>query len=174
MSRSLRLAGLCIALLAATACAVNNAPAKPAIGDSCVVGTWTLQHEENKSGYTYASTPVSVAGLQGAKLMLDAGGSETLRFDASEPLVGTLADGRALSITIRGSATFHIHADGGKYTESGSGVQMPTTATLAGAPVTDYHSSYAPGAGTYSCSSKSLTVTTANAVVTVKIGRAHV
>ena len=166
MSLSPRLAGLCIALLAMTACADNRAPSKPAIGDECVVGSWTLQHEENRSGYSVASIPVAVAGLQGANLVLDATGSETLQFDRSEPLVGITADGRMLSITIRGSATFYIHADGGKYTESGSVIQMPTTATLAGAPVTDFHSSYSPGTGTYSCSSKALIVTTATSVQT--------
>lgn len=131
-----------------------------------MVGSWTLQHEENRSGYSYAGVPVPVTGLQGATLVIDAGGSETVQFEASRPLVGTVTGGRVLSITIRGSAVFHIHADGHNYTETGSNTDLPTAATLDGNPVTDYHSSYAPGNGTYSCSSSSLMVTTASSVQT--------
>jgi hypothetical protein len=162
----IRLALLSVVLLGTAACALGQSSSKPALGDACMVGGWTLQHEENRSGYAYASEPVAVAGLQGARLVLDAGGTETIQFDASQPLVGTLSNGRVLSITIRGSAAFKIHADGHNYTETGSQTVLPTTATLDGAPISDYHSSYAAGRGTYSCSPSSLTVTTASNVQT--------
>ena len=166
MARLTRTALAAVLVLGMAACGAVQSPSKPAVGDACIVGTWTLQHEENRSGYYYQNVPVAVTGLQGARLVIDSAGSETLQFDQSRPLVGNVTGGRVLSITIRGSAVFHIHADGHNYTETGSQTDMPTTATLDGAPVTDYHSAYAPGHGTYSCSSSSLTVTTASSVQT--------
>ncbi len=132
----------------------------PQIGDSCLIGSWLLARETNQSGYTYAGVPVAVDGLAGAQLSLTAGGEEKETFDGSAPLVGTLANGLQLSITIRGALIFQIHAASGKYQETGSVVQMPTTATAGGVPVANYRSSYSPGRGTYSCGGGRLTITT--------------
>ena len=132
--------------------------AKAAIGDTCLVGTWSLDDEESMSGYTLNNQPVSVHGLKGASLKFRSTGEEVESFEGSEPLVGDTA-GRELSITIRGSFTFKIHADKGKYTETGDVTQPPTSATVDGVPIT-YHSSYGPGSGTYTCSSSHLTMVT--------------
>jgi hypothetical protein len=137
-----------------SAAAVNTS-----VGDSCLVGTWTLVDETNQHGYSYSNNPVSVSGLAGSILTITSSGVEMEVFDGSQPLIGTTADGRQLAITIRGSFKFHIHGDGQKYAEAGQTVQLPTNATLDGQP-TRYHSSYAPGNGTYVCSSSSLTLTT--------------
>jgi hypothetical protein len=139
------------------ACGVAPAAAKPAIGDSCLVGAWVLQHEESSSGYTYNGTPVPVSGLAGARMTLGADGGETLVFDGSGALVGTAADGRVLSITIGGSVTYHFHADGHRYTETGTVTSLPTTATIGGASVTNFESHNSPGTGTYQCSTHTLT-----------------
>jgi len=132
----------------------------PAIGDSCVVGSWVLTEETNESGYTYAGVPLAVSGLAGATLAITSSGDEKQSFEKSQPLVGTLPSGLELRITIRGSIDYKIHASAGKYAETGTVVQLPTTATAGGAPVTNYHSSYSPGSGTYSCASGNLTLTT--------------
>lgn len=146
----------------AAACALGAQPAAPpAIGDSCLVGAWILTEETNQSGYTYAGVPVMVSGMAGAELAMTSGGEEKETFDGSKPLVGTLPNGLQLAITIRGAIIYEIHASAGKYNETGAAVQLPTTATAGGAPVTDYHSSYTPGSGTYSCDSGHLTMTTA-------------
>lgn len=149
-----------------SACSLGgHSSSPPAVGDTCVVGTWTLASEQNVSGYTWKSAPVSVSGLAGAKLTITSAGDEKEVFDASEPLQGTVADGSILRITIRGSYDFRIKAVAGKYTETGTATQLPTTATLSGAPV-NYHSSYEPGNGTYTCSGGSLTMVTAGEVQT--------
>ncbi len=147
-------------------CAQAPAAAKPAIGDSCLVGSWVLQHEENRSGYTYNNAPVPVTGLAGARLTLGADGVEKEVFDGSGPLVGTVADGRVLSITIGGSTTYNIHADGHQYTETGTETSLPTVATVGGAGVADYQSHYSPGTGSYQCSKQSLTMTGSTGVQT--------
>jgi hypothetical protein len=149
-------------LLCAAGCSLGmpGSGAPPAIGDSCVVGRWILTQETNTSGYAYAGTPVAVSGLAGAQLTLTSAGDEKVNFDGSEPLVGTLASGLRLSITLGGSFDYKIHTASGQYQETGAVVQVPTTATAGGAPVTDYHSSNSPGSGTYTCSSGGLTMTT--------------
>ncbi len=144
-----------------TACSLGGqSSTPPQIGDSCVIGSWLLTKETNQSGYTYAGVPVAVGGLAGAQLSLTAGGEEKETFEGSAPLLGMLASGLQLSITIRGALIFQIHAASGKYQETGSVVQLPTTATAGGVPVADYHSSYSPGRGTYSCGGGRLTITT--------------
>ena len=97
------LIGTCALL--SSACSVNRQSSPPAVGDACLVGNWSLDQEVSPSGWLYANTPVSVAGLRGARLTLGADGTETEAFAGSSPLVGALADGRVLSITIRGSFT---------------------------------------------------------------------
>jgi hypothetical protein len=157
-----RLIAAAVALiLGSTACGFGRqSSSAPTIGDSCVVGSWVLTEQTNQSGYTYAGVPVAVAGLAGATLTLTASGEEKESFDGSAPLVGTLSNGVRLAITIRGSIDYKIHAASGKYQETGAVVQLPTTATAGGAAVADYHSSYSPGRGTYSCAGGGLTITT--------------
>lgn len=164
--RRLTLWGLAALCMVPAGCGQAPAAAKPAIGDSCLVGAWVLQHEENRSGYGYNGTPVPVTGLAGARLTFGADGVETEVFDGSTPLVGTVADGRVLSITIGGSVTYHIHADGHQYTETGTETSLPTAATIGGARVTDYQSHYSPGTGSYQCSKQSLTLTGSTGVQT--------
>jgi hypothetical protein len=160
-----RLAGIFIAAACtlASGCALPLQPAASTsnVGDSCLVGTWTLVEETNQHGYSLSETPVAVSGLAGSKLTITSRGDEKEVFDGSHPLEGTLADGRTLAIKIGGSFDFHIHGDGHKYAETGQKVQLPTSATVDGQPV-QYHSSYSPGSGTYQCSSSSLTITTSD------------
>jgi hypothetical protein len=158
---SLRVISVAAALVLWSACSFGRqASTAPAIGDSCVVGSWVLTEQTNQSGYTYAGAQVSVSGLAGATLTLTASGEEKESFDGSAPLIGTLSNDLRLAITIRGSIDYRIHAASGKYQETGDVVQLPTTATAGGAPVTDYHSSYSPSRGTYSCARGRLTFTT--------------
>ena len=155
--------GLLLLLSGCTLGGHSSSP--PAVGDACIVGTWTLSSEQNVSGYTWNTAPVSVSGLAGAQLTITAAGDEKQVFDGSQPLEGTTAGGSVLRITIRGAFDFRIKADAGKYTETGAKVQLPTTATLNGQPV-DYHSAYEPGRGTYTCSGGNLTMVTAGGVQT--------
>lgn len=158
------LVATCVAMLGG--CTPTRVSSSPAIGDACLIGKWTLEHEVNLSGWSYSSIPISVTGLAGARLTLGADGTETESFAGSEPLVGTLADGRVLSITLGGSFTFHLQADGGKYTETGTDTALPVTATLSGVAISDYHGSYQPGTGTYQCSQQNLTTMTSSGVQT--------
>lgn len=157
--RRLAVLGLAVLCVVPAGCSQVPAVAKPAIGDSCLVGSWVLEHEANRSGYLYSGTPVPVAGLGGAKLRFGADGVETEVFDGSAPLVGTTADGRVLSITIGGSVTYHIHADGHQYTETGTETNLPTMATIGAVVISDYQSHNSPGTGSYQCSGQSLTTT---------------
>ena len=86
--------------------------------------------------------------------------------------MGMMANGRVLSITIGGSYTFHMHADGRQYVESGTATALPVTATIGGSPVPDYHGSYSPGTGTYECSQQALSTTTSWGVQTDTWSRA--
>jgi len=158
-------------LLIATAaisggCTLSRPSPSPAIGDTCLIGTWTLDREVNQSGWSYSNTPVFVTGLAGARLTLGADGTESESFAGSAPLVGTLTDGRVLSITIGGSFMFHLHADGHQYVETGTDTALPVTATLSGAAIPDYHGAYQPATGTYQCSRQNLTTTTGSGVQT--------
>ena len=137
-----------------------------------MVGSWVLVDETNISGYTFNGAPVEVHGLAGTTLTIAPSGDEKLDFGGSKPLVGTLADGRLLSISIGGSIDLNVHAQGGEFVESGSSANLPTTATVNGDPITDYHSSYGPGRGTYSCTSSSLVMTTDGVMQTMTWSRA--
>ena len=154
------------------ACAPSRPSSTPAIGDACLVGNWRLDHEVNRSGWSYSNIPVSVSGLSGAKLALGADGTEREVFAGSAPLVGMMGNGRVLSITVGGSYTFHMHADGRQYVETGTVTALPVTATLGGSPVLDYHGSYSPGTGTYECSQLTLSTTTRSGVQTDTWSRA--
>ncbi len=154
---SLALAGC---TLPGAASAVSSA-SPSAVGDQCLVGTWTLVQESNGHGYSFNNAPVAVSGLAGSTLTITQAGDEKEVFDGSQPLTGTLPDGRKLAITIGGSIDFHIRGDGRKYTETGAKTVLPTSATLDGRPA-NYQSSYSPGTGTYQCSSSSLTMTTSD------------
>lgn len=123
----------------------------------------------NTSGYTLNNAPVSVSGLGGAVVKFSSDGKEAESLDGSSPLVGEVS-GRQLSINIGGSFTFRIHADNGKYTETGVKRQLPTTATLDGVPIT-YSSAYAPGSGSYDCSTSKLVMVTNDSVQTTTLLR---
>jgi len=151
---------------ASAGCNLGGTSAGPAIGDACLVGSWSLDHEVNQSGWSYSNVPVAVSGLGGAHLRLGADGTETESFAGSQPLVGTLADGRVLSISLGGSYTFHLHADGHRYVESGTDTPLPVEATLSGVAIPGYRGSYTPGTGTYVCSQRNLTTTTSPDVQT--------
>jgi hypothetical protein len=151
---------IALLLAVATGCGGTQAAALSSVGDSCLVGSWTLQHQENKSSYSYSGVPLSVTGLGGAKLTIKSDGTRNEVFDGSSPLVGTTAGGQHLVITITGSVSFKVHGDGHKYVETGSRRQLPTIATIDGVPVSGYQSSYAPAQGTYQCAGPSLTTTT--------------
>jgi hypothetical protein len=107
-----------------------------------------------------------VSGLHGAKLTLGTDGTETESFAGSDPLVGTIADGRVLSISVGGSFTFHIHAEARQFVETGTKTPVPVKATLSGVPISGYAGYYVPGTGTYSCSQANLTTTTKSGVQT--------
>ena len=130
-----------------------------------MVGAWTEVNEVNLSSYSVNKESLSVSGFEGSDLTIASDGAETLSFETSGPLVGTTKAGAKLAITIRGSATFHIHADGRSYTETGSTTELPTTATLNGKAI-PYHSSYAPGHGTYACDAHQLVTASAGGVQT--------
>jgi hypothetical protein len=153
------------ALLLAAACSLGHSSSTAAIGDSCLAGSWTLVLEKNSSAYALRGVSLAVQGLEGATLVIKSDGAETESFAESKPLVGTTESGQTLAITVRGTVMFHIHADGHAYAETGSKVNLPTTATLDGTPV-QYDSWDEPGHGTYSCSAHSLTTTTAGEVQT--------
>jgi len=157
-------------------CAVGGSSAKvahfspavapsPAIGDACLVGSWTLQRSVNTNGYSFNNAPLQVVGLRGATLTLAVDGTGSEDFADSEPLLGTTADGGKLAITIRGTWAFSIKGTGGLYVETGTKTQLPTTAPFNAKPA-DYNSSYSPGSGTYSCTRSSLTLTTDDKVQT--------
>lgn len=97
---------------------------------------------------------------------MGADGTEAESFAGSEPLVGTIADGRVLSIDLGGSFTFHLHANGGRYVETGTVTVLPVTATLDSESISDYHGSYSPATGIYACSKQNLTMTTTSGVQT--------
>lgn len=157
---------IAVFIIFTAACGGTQAPAPTVVGDNCLVGNWTLQQEQNKSGYSYAGVPVAVAGLDGAKLTIKSDGTKQEMFDGSKPLVGTTAAGKKLVITITGSVTFNIHGDGHQYAETGSRKQVPTAATLDGVAIKDYQSSYSPAHGTYKCAGESLTTTTSTGLQT--------
>ena len=137
----------------------------PPIGDTCLVGTWTLQQSVNTNGYSFNKVPLRVAGLGGATLTLALDGEGSEDFAQSQPLLGTTAGGGKLAITIRGTFVFGITGTGHIYVETGTKTELPTTATFNG-KTASYHSSYSPGSGTYSCTSSSLSMTSDNQVQT--------
>ena len=166
MRRLVLLLMIAACAVVSSGCSLKGPSSSPAIGDACLVGNWHLDHETNKSGWSYANTPVAVAGLAGARLTVGADGAETESFAGSEPLVGALADGRVLSITLDGSFKFHLHADGHEYVETGTITTLPVSATLGGVPIPGYHGSYTPATGTYTCSQRTLTTTTSSGIQT--------
>jgi hypothetical protein len=164
MAKSLRAAFAIFAIGLMSSCARPQA-ASPAVGDTCLVGSWTEVNEVNSSAYGVNGESVAVAGFQGTALTIKSEGTEALSFQESAPLNGVTSAGSHLQITVRGGVTFHIHGDGHKFTETGTGVNLPTQATLDGKPI-QYQSYYYPGRGTYSCAAHSLTTTTVTGVQT--------
>jgi hypothetical protein len=167
MRRSASFGLIAAAVLVTAGCSLgSHSTTSAGVGDSCLVSDWVLADESNSTGYTYAGVPVAVDGLAGTKLTISSAGEEKEDFDGSRPLVGTLADGRVLSITIGGSIDFHIHASAGTFAETGTKTNLPTEATVDGSAVSGYQSFYEPAQGTYKCTAESLTMTTSDNVQT--------
>jgi hypothetical protein len=164
MAKSLRAAFAIFAIGLISSCARPQG-AGLAVGDACLVGSWTAVNEVNSSAYGVNGESVAVAGFEDTGLTIKSDGTEARSFQESAPLTGVTSAGSHLQITVRGGVTFHIHGDGHNFTETGTRVNLPTHATLDGKPI-QYESYYDPGHGTYSCTAHSLTTTTATGVQT--------
>lgn len=104
-------------------------------------------------------------------MTFNAEGTGVEDFSNSAPLVGQLVNGSQLSITLRGTWPFSIHAAGHEYVETGPDTPLPTRATLDGAPIENYASSYTPATGRYTCTFGTLTLITDSGVQTDQFSR---
>jgi hypothetical protein len=103
----------------------------PAIGDSCLVGSWAILHEQDVT--TIGSSTVTLVGLDGTKMTIAASGLQTYDYNASLPLVGDY-NGRSLSETMRGTATFQLKATATTLAITAVSADATVTAALDGVP----------------------------------------
>ena len=83
---------------------------KVTLGDACLVGGWTLRHEDYH--LNSATTHIVLSGLGGALLAITPGGAETLSYNASAPEVGH-SNSLVESLLLRGSLVSLVHASNG-------------------------------------------------------------
>jgi hypothetical protein len=142
----------------ATTSATPSASASPssspvAIGDGCLVGNWMLVDEKT----VLANNNGSVEGGAGAKLTLAASGKGSIDFTASAPASGT-AGGSSVSVLDSGSVGVVVLASNGSLTLSVTDNKATVTVTQGGVASAPQAYVDTPGAYTYTCSAKSLTL----------------
>jgi hypothetical protein len=83
---------------------------KVTLGDACLVGGWTLRHEDYH--FNSATTHVVLSGLSGALLTITPSGTATLSYDPSAPEIGH-TNSLPESLLLRGSLVSLVHASNG-------------------------------------------------------------
>ena len=130
--------------------------ANQSVGDSCLVGTWTLQREQGH--YSTNNIIVTISGLSGTKLTIIGTGAATYDYGASAPETGRNGTQHE-SAVLRGTRSAQIHALKGALGISTISNHATWTISLDGiarppAPLPDPN----PGMAGYSCSKSRLQI----------------
>jgi hypothetical protein len=127
------------------------------IGDSCLVGSWVTQNVDEPTTFTVGSTIVPLSGQSGVVFSFAADGTEVDDYNNSQPLDGVY-NGRPLTLTMRGTATSKVVADGTKAVETGSPTTFSGNVTVGGIVVAQPSIDFSPVTFDYSCSATRLDI----------------
>lgn len=134
-----------------------------AVGDQCLVKTWTLTKETIAiSSGTYQ---VAMSGLAGTTLVITADSTQTINYDHSAPLnVSNSQNSTTQILTYSGQVVFHSKASGGVLVSTVISSTAAFSVATAGAPASSpaplfadiSTASYPPTS--YTCTATSLTM----------------
>jgi hypothetical protein len=127
------------------------------IGDSCLVGSWVAQNVDEPTIFTVGSTIVPLSGQSGVVFSFAADGTEVDDYNNSQPLDGVY-NGTPLRLTMRGTATSKVVADGTKAVETGSPTTFSGNVTVGGIVVAQPSIDFSPVTFDYACSATRLDI----------------
>jgi len=142
-----------------------------AIGDSCLVGKWTLTSLVMTDTASVPGATLTFTGQVGTVMTLGAEGTEVYDLTNSTPLVGS-GGGHTFSWQGQGVQRFQFHGEGGEWWESGPGQTATATHVVVdGVAQPDFSNVGPPIAGSYTCSGSSLRMTAVDPVDLTEIFR---
>src|SRR6266513_2106792 len=142
-----------------------------AIGDSCLVGRWTLMSLLMTDTASVAGITLTFTGQLGTVMTLAAEGTEVYDLTNSTRLVG-VGNGHSISWQGQGVQRFQFHGEGGDWWESGPGqIATATQVIFDGAAQPDFSSVGPPMAGSYTCAGSELRMTAADPVAVTQVFR---
>ena len=139
-------------------------PSGLAIGDSCLVGRWTLTSLVMMDTVSLPGVTLAFTGQVGTVLTLGADGTEIYDLTNSTPLVGS-GGGHTLTWQGQGVQRFQFHGEGGKWWESGPGQAATATHVVVdGVAQPDFTNVAPPVSGSYTCAGSNLKMTAVDPV----------
>jgi hypothetical protein len=135
----------------------TSAASISAIGDICLVGSWVTQNVNEPTIFTVGSVVVPLSGQSGAVFSFAADGTEVDDYNDSQSLVGVY-NGTPLQLTVRGTATSRVVADGNKAVETGSPTTLSGTVTVGGVVIAQPSIDFSPVTFGYACTLAQLTI----------------
>ena len=144
-------------------------PSPLAIGDSCLVGRWTLLSLVMTDTASIPGVTLTFTGQVGTVMTLGAEGTEVYDLTNSSPLVGS-GGGHSLSWQGQGVQRFQFHGEGGQWRESGPGQTATAThVVIDGVAQPDFTNVGPAIAGSYTCSASDLRMTAADPVAVTQV-----
>jgi len=142
-----------------------------AIGDSCLIGKWTLTSLVMTDTASVPGTTLTFTGQVGTVMTLGAEGTEVYDLTSSTPLVGS-GGGHTFSWQGEGVQRFQFHGEAGEWWESGPGQTATATHVVVdGVAQPDFSNVGPPIAGSYTCSGSNLRMTAVDPVDLTEIFR---
>ncbi len=142
-----------------------------AIGDSCLVGRWTLMSLLMTDTASVPGVTLTFTGQLGTVMTLGAEGTEVYDLTNSTRLVG-VGNGHTISWQGQGVQRFQFRGEGGQWWESGPGqLATATNVVLDGVTQPDFSSVGPPTAGSYTCSGSELRMTAVDPVQVTQVFR---
>ena len=140
-----------------------------AIGDSCLVGRWTLMSLLMTDTASVPGVTLTFTGQLGTVMTLGAEGTEVYDLTNSTRLVG-VGNGHTISWQGQGVQRFQFRGEGGQWWESGPGqLATATNVVLDGVAQPDFSSVGPPTAGFYTCSTSELRMTAVDPVQVTQV-----
>jgi hypothetical protein len=151
---------LALAILVATvsACGGGSASA-PAIGDQCLVGSWTATSYQATfpAGAIVLDVAMSVSGGEGLMVTYSADGTETDDYAHVAPLKAS-GGSHTAQFQLSGVAHFKMRAKDNGWTQSGPEQSLAESIVIDGGAQVQDTNTFPGGHGTYKCSGSDLTM----------------
>jgi hypothetical protein len=150
---------LAFAILVATVSSCGGSASAPAIGDQCLVGSWTATSYQAifPAGAIVLDVAMSVSGGEGLMVTYSADGTEIDDYSHGAPLKAS-GGSHTAQFELRGLAHFKMRAKDNSWTQSGPDQSLAENIVIDSGPEVQDTNTFPGGHGTYTCSGSDLTM----------------